>query len=356
MARRPVQIGIGPRRSRKFAVAAIIVSILLHLLLLQFLRGVPLGLPGSDTTEDEAALELAAESQARAEPSPRREDLPRPRPKISQVMPLPVQVRRPDAITADPTELFRELPSAAARPVAPSLTTGRPGSYGNFEDMLDEMRRHGLDVVLTIDTTGSMGWVIEEVRDRIEELVEVVRGFVPKTRFGIVAYRDFDASYVTKIQPLTYQVRKLHRFLEGLEAQGGGDVYEALEPAIVESIDKSGFRESAYRVIVVVGDAPPHPESMLRLLKRVKRFRESGGVVTLLDVSLRSNPEVLRRIYGMESTSSGELIPEYHELADVGGGEVVNLMGTSQVARNIAVAIFGTQWMDWLSPFLGGLE
>ncbi len=357
MATRPGQSGIGPTQSRRFAVVAIVVSVLLHLLLLQYLRSLPLGIGAEEASEHDAALELAPESQARAEPSPRREDLPRPRTQVSQVTPPPLQIRQPDMITADPTELFRELPSAAATPIAPSLTSGRPGSYGNFEDMIDEMRRQGLDVVLTIDTTGSMGWVIEEVRDRIEELVDVVRGFVPKTRFGIVAYRDFDASYVTKIQPLTYRVRKLNRFLERLDAEGGGDVFEALEEAIVESIEKTGFRENAFRVVVVVGDAPPHPESMLRLLKRVRNFHKSGGVLTLLDVSLRSNPEVLRRVYGMKASSGGgELIPEYQELADAGGGEVVNLMGTSQVARNIAVAIFGTQWRDWLLPFLGGLE
>ena len=51
-----------------------------------------------------------------------------------------------------------------------------------------------------------------------------------------------------------------------------------------------------------------------------------------------------------------------NELRDVGlfsilqDGEVTNLKGTAQVARNIAVAIFGTQWREWLIPFLGGLE
>ncbi len=348
---------MGPRRSRSFVIATIAISVLLHLLLLYYLRGVPLGIgsPGEDA--DEASLELAPDAQARAETAPERQEVPRPRPRISQVTLPTVQFRRPDSITVDPTELFREVPSAAAIPVSPTYGGGRPGAYGSFDDMIDDMRRHGLDVVLAIDTTGSMGWVIEEVQERIGELVDVVRGFVPKTRFGIVAYRDYDASYVTKIQPLTYQKRKLSRFLDRLQAEGGGDVFEAVEAAIEESIERSGFRDDSYRVIILVGDAPPHPENMLTLMRKVRRFHKAGGVVTTLDVSLRSNPEVLRRVYNMQAAGpSREFIPEYQELAHAGGGEATNLKGTDRVARSIAVAIFGTQWREWLVPFLGGLE
>ncbi len=358
MASRLPEFGrVGPRRSRPFVIAVIALSVLLHLLLLYYLRGLPLGIgrPGEDA--EDASLELAADAQARAETSPERQEVPRPRPRVAQVTIPTVQFRDPDAITVDPTELFQEVPSAAAMPLAPTLGGGRPGAYGTFEDMIDDMRRHGLDVVIAMDTTGSMGWVIEEVQERIGELVDVVRGFVPKTRFGIVAYRDYDASYVTKLQPLTYQKRKLHRFLDRLQAEGGGDVFEAVEAAIEESIDRAGFRDDSYRVIILVGDAPPHPENMLSLMRKVRRFHKKGGVVTTLDVSLRSNPEVLRRVYGMEAAGPGrDFIPEYEELAVAGGGEVTNLQGTDRVARSIAVAIFGTQWREWLLPFLGGLE
>lgn len=348
---------VGPARSRKALFAVIGFSVLLHLFLLYILGGVPLGIGASGEDANESVLELAPDAQARAQDAPVREEMPRPRPEVAQVTLPVVQFRRPDALSVDPTELFREVPSAVAVPLSPTYGAGRPGAYGKFEDMIDEMRRHGLDVVLAIDTTGSMDWVIEEVRERIDDLVGVVRGFVPKTRFGIVAYRDFDSAYVTKIQPLTYQTRKLERFLGQLRAEGGGDVFEALEPAIVESIEKTGFRDDSYRVVIVVGDAPPHPENMLRLIKRVRRFKKQGGVVSLLDVSLRSNPEVLRRLHGMEGArSSRHFIPEYQELASAGGGEVANLKGTSRVARNIAVAIFGSQWREWLLPYLGGLE
>ncbi len=358
MARRlPEFSRVGPQRSRRFITVTTVVSVLLHILLFYYLRGVPLGIGRPGDQPDDSSLELAADAQARAQTSPERQEVPRPRPRISQVTLPTVQFRRPDAVSIDPTELFREVPSAAAVPLSPTFDSGRPGAYGSFDDMIDDMRRHGLDVVLAIDTTGSMDWVLEEVQDRIGELVDVVRGFVPKTRFGIVAYRDYDANYVTKLQPLTYQKQKLRRFLDRLDAEGGGDVFEAVEAAIVESIERTGFRDDSYRVIILVGDAPPHPENMLTLMRRVRSFHKDGGVVTLLDVSLRSNPEVLRRVYQMEAAGPArEFIPEYQELAIAGGGEVANLQGTAQVARNIAVAIFGTQWREWLVPFLGGLE
>ena len=353
-------LGGGSRRSRRLrrlGSLALVLSLLLHALLLVWLQRVPIWI-GSEAEEDRRdTLELAAEAAARADPAPKRQPLPRPRPRVTPVVPPPTALRSPDAIAADPTELFRELPSAAAVPHSPGFRPGRPGAYGRFENLIDAMRRRGLDVVLAIDTTGSMGWVLDEVRERIGALVETVRGFVPQTRFGIVAYRDYDANYVTKIQPLTYRVAKLRRFLGGLDAQGGGDVFEALDAAISEAIEQTGFREDRFRVLIVVGDAPPHPENMLRLLRRVRRFHRRGGIVTTLDVSLRSNPEVLRRLHGMEAAlGQRESIPEYQELAAAGGGEALNLLGTTQVARNIAVAIFGSEWIEWVAPFLGEIE
>lgn len=347
--------GPGNERTRRWALVALAVSVLLHLALYAYLQRLPLGLSGAGD-EREAALELAPDSPAAAHATPDPQPLPRPKQNVRVVKPLPTETLRPDAITAQATQIFETIPSPTVE-VTPSFGTGRPGSFGSFDDMLDEMRRHGLDVVLAIDTTGSMGWVIEEVRDRIGELIRVVRGFVPKTRFGVVAYRDFDASYVTKVLPLTYRTPRVQQFLNRLEAEGGGDIFEAVEPAVEAAIGKTGFRSQAVQVIIVVGDAPPHPETMGRLLNRVSSFRGRGGVVTLLDVSLISNPEVLRRLHGVESAYQGsELIPQFQELAAAGGGEVVNLNGTTQVARNLAVAIFGTQWLDWLVPFLGGLE
>ncbi|NNL86936.1 MAG: VWA domain-containing protein [Myxococcales bacterium] len=342
-------------QTNRWVLLGLALSVLLHVALFAYLRGVSLGLPGA-SEETETALTLAPDAPASAEAAPEPKPLPRPKPKVTAVRPLPTETFRPDPITAEATQIFESQPAAVAQQ-APAFGSGRPGAFGSFDDMLDEMRRHGLDVVIAIDTTGSMGWVIEEVRDRIDELVDVVRGFVPKTRFGVVAYRDFDAAYVTKVLPLTYRNARLREFLNGLDAEGGGDIFEAVEPAIVDSIEKTGFRSEAVQVVIVVGDAPPHPETMGRLIDRVGAFRSRGGVVTLLDVSLISNPEVLRKLHGVDPAyrASG-LIPQFAELADAGGGEVVNLGGTAKVARNLAVAIFGTQWLDWLVPFLGGLE
>lgn len=353
---RPRAPGPNYERTRRWALIALAFSIVIHILIYLYLQALPLGLSGPPGEEREVALELSPDSPATAEPVADPQPLPRPKQNVRVVRPLPTETLRPDTITAEATQMFEQMPSPTLH-VTPSFGSGAPGSFGSFDDMLDDMRRHGLDVVLAIDTTGSMGWVIEEVQDRIQELVRVVRGFVPKTRFGVVAYRDYDASYLTKTLPLTYRTPRIQQFLNRLTAEGGGDIFEAIEPAVEAAMQKTGFRPQAVQVIIIVGDAPPHPETMGRLLSRVSGFRGRGGVVTLLDVSLISNPELLKKLHGVESAYTGkDYIPQFHELAAAGGGEVVNLLGTTQVARNLAVAIFGTQWLDWLVPFLGGLE
>ena len=97
MARRlPEFSRVGPRRSRTFLIATVAISVLLHLLLLYYLGGVPLGIGSPGERADDASLELAPDAQARAETSPERREVPRPRPQISRVTLPTVQFRRPE--------------------------------------------------------------------------------------------------------------------------------------------------------------------------------------------------------------------------------------------------------------------
>src|SRR5262249_40072232 len=49
-----------------------------------------------------------------------------------------------------------------------------PGIGAGFGGFIGELRRKGLDIVLVIDDTGSMDLIINDVRDRMDELVMAV--------------------------------------------------------------------------------------------------------------------------------------------------------------------------------------
>src|SRR5688572_21458009 len=62
-----------------------------------------------------------------------------------------------------------------------------------------------VEVVFVLDTTGSMSGLIEGAKAKIWQIAgHIVSGQpAPEVRIGLVAYRDVDDDYVTKVVPLT---------------------------------------------------------------------------------------------------------------------------------------------------------
>lgn len=121
-----------------------------------------------------------------------------------------------------------------------------------------------LDVVFMLDTTGSMGPYINEVRDNIVKIVEDVLEFSPRVRMGCIAYKDHgdegeDEFYLSRTLPLVFDKRDIVGFVRSPElyiGEGGGGP-EAVECALHEA---AGFdwSRTAPKAIVLIGDKPPH--------------------------------------------------------------------------------------------------
>src|SRR5882762_3522258 len=67
-----------------------------------------------------------------------------------------------------------------------------------------------LEMVFVIDTTGSMGGLIEGAKQRVWGIVNEVMQSPshPAVSIGLVAYRDHGDEYVTKVLPLTNDLDK----------------------------------------------------------------------------------------------------------------------------------------------------
>jgi hypothetical protein len=235
------------------------------------------------------------------------------------------------------------------------------GNVGTFEEYVGGLRQIGLEVVFVIDATGSMGWLVESVKDRVRTLSEWIRELVPVTRFGVVAYRDDDdPEFLTRVEPLTLSIGKLRRFLEDLESRGGGDTAEGVTAGLRAAIEKSGWTRDTKKVIVIIGDAPPHAEQMAEALALARSFHERGGSVTTVDVSFDANPEIVAALLGRsvdELTTIGDrgVMPEFREVARAGGGDAASLEGDVGVVRQLAILIFGKRWAEAVEPLLGEL-
>jgi len=230
------------------------------------------------------------------------------------------------------------------------------GSSNQFAAYIQGMREGGLDVLFVVDATGSMGWVLDEVKARILDIATVVRSLVPIARFGIVAYRDEgDPEFVTKAQPLTYSTLKLQRFLGGLKAEGGGDVYEAVHEGIRVGVESSDWRSGARKILILVGDAPPDAKGLSRVLREVQRFTATGGVVSTLDVSDMSNPAVIEARVGRKVNHAlyrNEAMYQFRNIADAGNGDAATLEGEVSLTRRLIKLIMGDQFAREMQALL----
>jgi uncharacterized protein YegL len=122
-----------------------------------------------------------------------------------------------------------------------------------------------LEMVFVLDTTGSMGGLIDGAKQRIWGIVNEVMQTPakPSVRVGLVAYRDHGDAYVTQVLPLTNDLDKVYTTLMEYRADGGGDGPEDVRRALADGVRKAGWSKPAAntaQIVFLVGDAPPHDD------------------------------------------------------------------------------------------------
>jgi len=119
-----------------------------------------------------------------------------------------------------------------------------------------------LELVFVLDTTGSMGGLLDGARQKVWGIINDVmqKSSKPRVRVGLVAYRDRGDDYVTQITPLTEDLDRVYTTLMDLKAGGGGDNPEDVRRALADGVTKAGWsktRGGLAQVLFLVGDAPP---------------------------------------------------------------------------------------------------
>jgi uncharacterized protein YegL len=119
-----------------------------------------------------------------------------------------------------------------------------------------------VEVVFVLDTTGSMGGLIEAAKEKIWSIASTLAQAqqAPHISMGLVAYRDRGDAYVTQVIDLNQDLDSMYAQLLSLVAGGGGDGPEAVNEALEAAIHRVSWSQDrdAYKVVFLVGDAPPH--------------------------------------------------------------------------------------------------
>jgi Tfp pilus assembly protein PilV len=119
-----------------------------------------------------------------------------------------------------------------------------------------------VEVAFVIDTTGSMGGLIEAAKQKVWAIANSLATAkpAPHIKMALVAYRDRGDAYVTKRTDLTDDLDAVYKELMSFRAEGGGDGPESVNQALHEAVTKLAWSkdDKTFRVLFLVGDAPPH--------------------------------------------------------------------------------------------------
>lgn len=119
-----------------------------------------------------------------------------------------------------------------------------------------------IEVTFVLDSTGSMGGLIEGAKQKIWSIANsiIARKPAPEVRIGLVTYRDRGDEYVTKRFDLTDDIDTVFRNLQSFSADGGGDDPESVNQALAEALSALSWTADGkvLKIIFLVGDYPPH--------------------------------------------------------------------------------------------------
>ncbi len=122
--------------------------------------------------------------------------------------------------------------------------------------------RAHIEVAFVLDTTGSMSGLIEGAKRKIWSIANQLVSAQQQTdvRFALIGYRDRGDAYVTTVHDLSSDIDTVYAHLMQFQAEGGGDGPESVNQALAEAVSKLDWSDSrdVYKVIFLVGDAPPH--------------------------------------------------------------------------------------------------
>jgi Mg-chelatase subunit ChlD len=178
----------------------------------------------------------------------------------------------------------------------------------------------GLDMVFVIDTTGSMGWKIEQAKAFARKQAATIKE--KNGRVALVAYRDAGDEYTAKI--ISGLQSDQTEFLAGLDALtigGGGDTEEAALHALMTAFNGLTWEDGATKAAVLLTDAPFHQPDKV----------DGSTIASVAKRSLEIDPVNVYPVVpeGLESS--------FVELAEKTTGQVIKDVGNTEVALTQAV-------------------
>ena len=134
------------------------------------------------------------------------------------------------------------------------VTTPDDVEHGHHSD--------SLDLMLVVDTTGSMYDELEYLQEELESVINRAvseNGNIP-VRLSVNFYRDDGDEYVVRDFPFTKNISQAIADLKAQYADGGGDFPEKVNAALYNAINDHDWNINSTKLLFIILDAPPHSD------------------------------------------------------------------------------------------------
>ncbi len=178
--------------------------------------------------------------------------------------------------------------------------------------MKDYRLTYHVDLVLCVDTTGSMRHIIDLVKKNalnlqrdIAKAMEEKNKTIDRLRVRVVAFKDYlsdgeNAMLTSEFFELPQQAQDFYECMDELSAEGGGDIPEDGLEALAYAIKSDWSREGVKKrhIVVLWSDAPTHeighskaapwyPTGMAQSFEELTRWWEDEQLGGLMDESAK---------------------------------------------------------------------
>jgi len=185
------------------------------------------------------------------------------------------------------------LPGSALAPVVLTLPAAAPPAPA-------------LDLMLMVDTTGSMGDELQYIKSELQDVVTRVKARLPAgavVRLSVNFYKDLKDEYVVRAYPFTTDVDATVDAIGRESAGGGDDTPEAVDHALQVAVDEHDWDAAATaRLLILVLDAPPHqdPPTLARVQAAVVGAAAKGIQIIPVGASgIDKDTELLLRFFAI---------------------------------------------------------
>ncbi|MHC4948223.1 MAG: vWA domain-containing protein, partial [Planctomycetota bacterium] len=208
-------------------------------------------------------------------------------------------------------------------------------AFSDLEQYIEKLATRRLDLAICLDCTASMWGELAAAQGGIDDLMLFLRDVVGRVRIGLVAYRDRRDDFETKGWSFTDDVAEARGRLWQLTAEGGGDSPEAVFPALRMALAQLDWSPEHTKVLVLVGDAPPHVGFGAQCVDLVRQAAARGGLTT----------------HVIQCVKDDRAVPHFPEIAEAGGGRCLNLDDDDALVAEIAGLTLGGAFEDEFRAF-----